>query len=207
MGLTPYHDYKNSRLPWAGDIPEHWETWRNGRLFAQRNETGHGDLPILEVSLRTGVRVRDMDNLKRKQMMSDREKYKRAARGDIAYNMIPSNWRDGRAIGGFPLVNLSENSESYILRAEIPGMQAEELDIKATAKSVSISGERHIAQEGENGNYHRQERKGGRFSRTLAISSEIDPDKVEAKLENGVLTLRLPKTEASKTKQIPITLS
>lgn len=120
---------------------------------------------------------------------------------------IPSNWRDGRAIGGFPLVNLSENSESYILRAEIPGMQAEELDIKATAKSVSISGERHITQEEKNGNYHRQERKGGRFSRTLALSSEIDPDKVEAKLENGVLTLRLPKTEASKTKQIPITLS
>jgi type I restriction enzyme S subunit len=86
--LTPYQDYKNSDLPWAGDIPEHWETWRNGRLFAQRNETGHGDLPILEVSLRTGVKVRDMDNLKRKQMMSDREKYKRAARGDIAYNMM-----------------------------------------------------------------------------------------------------------------------
>ena len=88
MILEGYSKYKNSWLPWAGDIPEHWEIWRNGRLFAQRNETGHGDLPILEVSLRTGVRVRDMDNLKRKQMMSDREKYKRAAQGDIAYNMM-----------------------------------------------------------------------------------------------------------------------
>nr|WP_242672135.1 restriction endonuclease subunit S [Stutzerimonas kirkiae] len=51
-------------------------------------ETGFPDLPILEVSLRTGVRVRDMDNLKRKQVMSHKEKYKRAVKGDIAYNMM-----------------------------------------------------------------------------------------------------------------------
>ncbi|WP_052515474.1 restriction endonuclease subunit S [Dethiosulfatarculus sandiegensis] len=88
MNLLPYPNYKYSGKPWAGDIPEHWELWRNGRLLSQRNQTGYGDLPILEVSLRTGVRVRDMDNMKRKQMMSDREKYKRAAKGDIAYNMM-----------------------------------------------------------------------------------------------------------------------
>lgn len=110
MGLTPYQDYKNSDLPWAGDIPEHWETWRNGRLFAQRNETGHGDLPILEVSLRTGVKVRDMDNLKRKQMMSDREKYKRAARGDIAYNMMRM-WQG--AVGVAPVDGLV--SPAYVV--------------------------------------------------------------------------------------------
>ncbi|MCT9014127.1 MULTISPECIES: restriction endonuclease subunit S [Burkholderiaceae] len=61
---------------------------RNGRLFSHRVETGFPELPILEVSLRTGVRVRDMDNLKRKQMMSQKEKYKRACKGDIAYNMM-----------------------------------------------------------------------------------------------------------------------
>ncbi len=87
-GLQPYPDYRDSGLPWLGDIPAHWDVQRNGRLFAQRNETGSGDLPILEVSLRTGVRVRDMEDLKRKQVMSDREKYKRAAKGDVAYNMM-----------------------------------------------------------------------------------------------------------------------
>ena len=61
---------------------------RNGRLFGHRVETGFPDLPILEVSLRTGVRVRDMENLKRKQVMSQKEKYKRATKGDIAYNMM-----------------------------------------------------------------------------------------------------------------------
>lgn len=86
--LSPYPAYKESGLQWLGRIPAHWEVRRNGRLFAQRNETGFGSLPILEVSLKTGVRVRDMDDLKRKQVMSDREKYKRAVKGDIAYNMM-----------------------------------------------------------------------------------------------------------------------
>ena len=86
--LRPYPEYKESGLPWLGPIPAHWKIGRNGRLFEQRNQNGFSDLPILEVSLRTGVRVRDMDNLKRKQVMSDREKYKRAVKGDIAYNMM-----------------------------------------------------------------------------------------------------------------------
>lgn len=80
--------YRDSGLPWLGEIPEHWDVRRNGRLFAERAETGFEDLPILEVSLRTGVRVRDMENGARKQQMTDRSKYKRAAKGDIAYNMM-----------------------------------------------------------------------------------------------------------------------
>ena len=64
--------------------------------------------------------------------------------------MMPPAWKAGRTMGVFPLVNLTEDRESYILRAEIPGVTAENLNIQATAKSVSISGERHIPQEGEN---------------------------------------------------------
>lgn len=83
-----FPQYRESGLPWLGDIPAHWDVCRNGRLFAERIETGFEELPILEVSLRTGVRVRDMENGTRKQQMTDRSKYKRAARGDIAYNMM-----------------------------------------------------------------------------------------------------------------------
>lgn len=86
--LTPYPDYTPSGLPWAPQIPEGWQVQRNGRLFSHRVETGYPNLPILEVSLRTGVRVRDMVNGKRKQVMSAKEKYKRAVKGDIAYNMM-----------------------------------------------------------------------------------------------------------------------
>lgn len=53
-GLKPYPVYRASGLPWLDQIPEHWRVRRNGTLFTQRNETGFGELPILEVSLRTG---------------------------------------------------------------------------------------------------------------------------------------------------------
>ncbi|MBT8341024.1 MAG: restriction endonuclease subunit S [Desulfatitalea sp.] len=108
--LRPYPEYKESGLPWLGRIPAHWEIGRNGRLFEQRNQNGFSDLPILEVSLRTGVRVRDMDNLRRKQVMSDREKYKRAVKGDIAYNMMRM-WQG--AVGVAPVDGLV--SPAYVV--------------------------------------------------------------------------------------------
>lgn len=86
--LPPYPAYRDSGLGWLPQLPAHWEVRRNGRLFAQRVETGREELPILEVSLRTGVRVRSFGEGGRKQVMADRAKYKRAAAGDIAYNMM-----------------------------------------------------------------------------------------------------------------------
>lgn len=74
--------------PWLPSIPAHWEVRRNGRLFSERRETGYPELPILEVSLRSGVRIRDMDGGKRKQQIADRSVYQRAVKGDIAYNMM-----------------------------------------------------------------------------------------------------------------------
>jgi type I restriction enzyme S subunit len=86
--LPPYPEYSDSGLAWLPRVPSHWEVRRNGRIFAQRVETGREELPILEVSLRTGVRVRSFGDGGRKQVMADRSKYKRAAAGDVAYNMM-----------------------------------------------------------------------------------------------------------------------
>lgn len=86
--LKPYLTTRDSGLPWFGWIPAHWEVRRNARIFAQRNETDFPELPILEVSLKTGVRIRNFENSNRKQIMNNREKYKRAAKNDIAYNMM-----------------------------------------------------------------------------------------------------------------------
>ena len=105
-----YPAYRDSGVPWAPRVPDDWQGLRNGRLFAHRVETGFPDLPILEVSLRTGVRVRDMENLKRKQMMSQKEKYKRAAKGDIAYNMMRM-WQG--AVGTAPVDGLV--SPAYVV--------------------------------------------------------------------------------------------
>lgn len=105
-----YPAYQESGLPWIPKVPQGWNVLRNGRLFAHQVQTGFPDLPILEVSLRTGVRVRDMENLKRKQVMSQKEKYKRAAKGDIAYNMMRM-WQG--ALGPAPVDGLV--SPAYVV--------------------------------------------------------------------------------------------
>lgn len=110
-----YPSYRESGLPWAPKIPGGWQVLRNGRLFSHRVETGFPDLPILEVSLRTGVRVRDMENLKRKQVMSQKEKYKRAVKGDIAYNMMRM-WQG--AVGPAPVDGLV--SPAYVVVKPYP---------------------------------------------------------------------------------------
>ena len=117
-GLDPNVRLKPSGVEWLGDVPEHWEIRRNGRLFAQRNETGFGDLPILEVSLKTGVRLRDFETSDRKQVMADREKYKRAVAGDIAYNMMRM-WQG--AAGVAPVDGLI--SPAYVVARPLPGTE------------------------------------------------------------------------------------
>jgi len=115
-GLKPYADYKKSGLPWLEIIPRHWQTARNGNLFQQRNDTRHPELPVLEVSLRTGVRVREFSSSKRKQVMADATKYKRASVGDIAYNMMRM-WQG--AVGVAPVDGLV--SPAYVVARPFPG--------------------------------------------------------------------------------------
>lgn len=106
----PYSEMKDSGVQWLGMIPTHWEVRRNARIFAQRNETGYPDLPILEVSIKTGVQTRNFENSDRKQVMNKREKYKRAAKNDIAYNMMRM-WQG--AVGVVPVDGLV--SPAYVV--------------------------------------------------------------------------------------------
>lgn len=117
--LCPYPSYKALGLSWIDEVPSHWEIKRNGQLFAQRRETGFAHLPILEVSLHTGVRVRRFDAAARKQVMSDRSKYKRAAKNDIAYNMMRM-WQG--AVGVTPEDGLI--SPAYVVASPFPGVEA-----------------------------------------------------------------------------------
>jgi type I restriction enzyme S subunit len=118
-GLRPYPEMKASGLPWLGDVPVHWDVRRNGRLFGARRETAFPDLPVLEVSIRSGVRVRDFDAGGRKQEMSDRSKYQRAVRGDIAYNMMRM-WQG--AVGIAPVDGLV--SPAYVVARPFPEIDA-----------------------------------------------------------------------------------
>ena len=115
--LKPYAEYKESGLPWLGQVPGHWHTVRNGSLFGQRCQTGYAELPILEVSLKTGVQVRGFGKAQRKQIMSDLGKYKRAATGDMAYNTMRM-WQG--ALGVCPVDGLV--SPAYVVARPYPGV-------------------------------------------------------------------------------------
>ncbi len=106
--------------------------------------------------------------------------------------------------GVFPLVNLSEDTDNYYVRAELPGMDSENIEISATENSISIAGERIIPEEKDNVRYHRRERESGNFSRMISLPGAIDADKVEAKFSEGILSIKLPKSESMKPKQIVV---
>ena len=106
--------------------------------------------------------------------------------------------------GVFPLINLTEDKDHYYVRAELPGVRGKELDIQVTGKNLAISGERKIAAEEEGARYHRREREAGTFSRMIGLPGEVDTDRVEAKLENGILNIVVPKADIAKPKQISV---
>lgn len=106
--------------------------------------------------------------------------------------------------GVFPQINLTEDADKFYVRAELPGVKSDDLEMQATAKNLSIAGERKIEAENEGVRYHRREREAGKFSRMITMPTEIDPERIEAKLQDGILTIRVPKAEAVKPRQITI---
>jgi HSP20 family protein len=106
--------------------------------------------------------------------------------------------------GVFPLINLSEDKSNYYVRAELPGVKAADLDIQATSNNLAIAGERKIPAEEEGARYHRREREAGSFSRMINLPGAINTAGVTASLENGVLTVIVPKAEIAKPRQITV---
>jgi HSP20 family protein len=106
--------------------------------------------------------------------------------------------------GVFPLCNMTEDAHNFYIRAELPGLKAEDLNITVTGDSFSISGERQIKSDGPNVKYHRKEREAGKFNRIINLPGQIDVEKVEARSVQGILTVTLPKAESTKPRQITI---
>ncbi|MGB9498646.1 MAG: Hsp20/alpha crystallin family protein [Dissulfuribacterales bacterium] len=122
----------------------------------------------------------------------------------LTENFLSRSPRLPSTSGVFPAINLTEDTDHYYLRAELPGVKSEELDIQATGKNLAISGERKIPAENEAAKYHRRERDSGKFSRIIDLPGDINAEKVAAKLENGILTITIPKAEMAKPRQIKI---
>jgi HSP20 family protein len=106
--------------------------------------------------------------------------------------------------GVYPAINISEDTEAFYVSAELPGVKSADLDLNVTANQLTLSGERTISEEAADARYHRREREAGRFSRAVALPSDIDPDHVRARLVDGVLTVTIAKAERAKPRQIKV---
>ena len=118
--------------------------------------------------------------------------------------MFDGTPRQRLSAGVFPLINLTEDKDKYYVRAELPGVKGEQLDIQVTGNKLAISGERKIAAEDEGARYHRREREAGTFSRMIVLPGEVDSDKMAASLKDGILTIEVSKAEIAKPKQITV---
>lgn len=106
--------------------------------------------------------------------------------------------------GVFPLLNVTQDDDRYYVRAVVPGMRASDLSISAHGRRLTISGKReHPAPSGE-ASYHRQERGEGTFSRALELPGDVEVSRVEASYADGIVTVRLPKAESEKPRQITV---
>ncbi len=104
---------------------------------------------------------------------------------------------------GMPKTNLYDNGDFFTIRAEVPGFIKNDLNIKIQGNYLELSGKRE-SDTIEGYTTHRSERSAVNFSRSFTLQSDVDADKVEATLQNGILELKLPKSEAAKPKQIEI---
>ena len=107
--------------------------------------------------------------------------------------------------GVFPPMNITQDADKFYVRAELPGIKMDDLELTALRNRMSISGKREIAE--EKASYHRREREGGTFSRSVTLPSEIDGEHVEAHYKDGMLTVVLPKREEAKPRQITVKTS
>ncbi len=121
-------------------------------------------------------------------------------------NHLFDRWNTGGSGGpvAFPLLNVWEEGDSVCIEAEVPGLNLKDLEIYVTGgNQLTLKGERKPCVP-EQGVWHRQERAFGSFTRALTLPFPVDADKVDARLENGVLQVKLTKHESARPRKIPV---
>lgn len=105
-----------------------------------------------------------------------------------------------------PAIEMKDSESNVVLRAEIPGVEAKDLDIQVTRDTVSISGEHRYQKRTEERGHFRSEFRYGKFQRVVSLPAQIQNDQVEANFKDGILTLTLPKVEDERRKVVKINL-
>ena len=105
-----------------------------------------------------------------------------------------------------PPVDISETPDQLVFQVELPGFSQDDLSLRAENGVLTLEGERKFEKETEKKAYHRVERAYGRFVRAFSLPVNVDPDRINATLVDGLLTVALPKREEAKPKSIPISI-
>ena len=115
-------------------------------------------------------------------------------------------WGNGGESEGSPAfsMDLSESDKELQVQMDLPGVEADNIDIEISGNMLTISGDRKEEKEEKGRTFHRVERRSGSFSRSVMLPCEVDEDKIEAKSHHGVLTITMPKSEMAKTKRIKV---
>lgn len=108
------------------------------------------------------------------------------------------------AITSWPMVDILEEKNSYILKADLPGVDKKDVSVNIKKGVLYIEGEKRTEQKHEKDKYNYYERSYGKFKRYFALPEETDSEKVEAEMKHGVLTITIPKAEETKTKRIEV---
>lgn len=104
----------------------------------------------------------------------------------------------------YPPVNIWSNEDEVIVQAELPGYNADDIDVAVVQNTLTLRGERRSEEPSDGGTYHRQERRTGRFVRTVELPFEVNNSAVEADYQAGILAVRLPRAEEHKPKKITV---
>jgi HSP20 family protein len=108
------------------------------------------------------------------------------------------------AVSLSPVVDIEEQPERYVVRAELPGMKLEDIKITVKDNQLVIRGEKRKEEEKKDSTYHRVERAYGQFQRAFTLSHAVQSDKIDAIYRDGVLEVSIPKAEEAKPREIPI---
>lgn len=122
-------------------------------------------------------------------------------------NRLFDGYEPQTVMSRFPALNVWGNAENVVVTAEIPGMEPDELEINVMNNQLTLKGERKADKPTEEAVCHRSEREVGKFVRTMHLPFAVENDKVSAKYENGVLTVVMPRHEATKPRRIEIKAS
>jgi HSP20 family protein len=117
----------------------------------------------------------------------------------------PGSWFRGDELAArAPAVDLFEEKDDIVVKAELPGMDKDSIEVNLTDSTLTIKGEKKKEEEVKEENYYRSERTYGSFVRNVELPKAVHTDKVKATFKNGILEIRIPKTEEAKAKEIKV---